>query len=69
MTEDRKQKRIRIKGIVGLGFDDEDGHTRMTHGDNFSVHDGSEITHEQLQEICLKINRLLDEEGEPPPIK
>ncbi len=61
MTKDRKDERI--TRIIGLGSDNEDGHLRITRGDNFDVYLGSERTHEQMQEACMKINKRLSERG------
>ena len=53
----------RIGRIVGLGFDNADGHVRITRGDNFDVFFGSEATHEVMQATCLKINEQLQRQG------
>jgi len=53
----------RIVGILGCGFDSEDGHIRITRGKNFAVFMGSEETHECMQETCIKINEKLDQRG------
>ena len=49
--------------ILGLGLDNADGHIRITRGENFDIFLGSESTHEQLQETCVKINEKLDQRG------
>ena len=61
MKDDTKQDRI--VRIVGLAADSEDGHIRITQGDNFNVYSGSEKTHGEMQETCLKINEMLSEKG------
>ena len=48
------------KIILGLGFDSEDGHLRITKGDNFRLFGGSEDTHEMMQEKAIKFNEHLD---------
>lgn len=48
------------KILVGLGFDCEDGHVRITKGDNFRLVGGSEETHEMMQEKAVKFNEQLD---------
>ncbi len=66
--ETGKKKRIPAKnkmpkpaaGIVGLGLDGTDGHTRITTGKNFKLIGGSKDTHEVMQETALKINEELD---------
>ena len=48
------------KIILGLGFDSNDGHLRITKGDNFRLFGGSEDTHEMMQEKAIKFNEQLD---------
>ena len=52
-----------IGRIIGLGFDNADGHVRLTRGKNFDIFLGSEPTHERMQELCIKLNERLDEKG------
>ena len=61
MKDDAKQDRI--VRIVGLAADGEDGHIRITRGNNFNVYLGSERTHDEMQGVCLKINEKLGERG------
>ena len=49
--------------MLGLGFDAEDGHTRITKGDNFLLWGGSQETHSAMQETVIKINERLDKRG------
>jgi len=46
--------------LLGLGFDHDDGHVRVTKGKNFHLLGGSEETHEVMQEKCIKFNEALD---------
>jgi hypothetical protein len=55
----RQVKRRRKAALVGLAFDAEDGHTRITRGDNFMLCGGSQETHEVMQETATKINEEL----------
>ena len=57
------KKQERIVRILGLGLDNEDGHVRITRGENFEVFMGSEGTHERMQDACIKINEKLDKKG------
>jgi hypothetical protein len=59
----RAVKRKRQAGILGLAFDAEDGHTRITKGDNFVLCGGSQETHGVMQETAVKINERLDQRG------
>lgn len=49
--------------LVGLAFDAEDGHTRMTRGKNFVLCGGSEQTHAVMQETAEKVNENLERRG------
>jgi hypothetical protein len=48
---------------LGLGLDGDDGHTRLTRGDNFVLFGGSQETHAVMQETALKFNERLDRRG------
>ncbi|MFA6321753.1 MAG: hypothetical protein WCY36_07880 [Candidatus Omnitrophota bacterium] len=48
------------KVLLGLGFDSQDGHLRITKGENFRLFGGSEETHEMMQEKAIKFNEQLD---------
>lgn len=41
-------------GLLGVGLDNEDGHKRVTAGDNFVLVGGSQETHERMTETTLK---------------
>ena len=43
-------------GLLGLGFDNKDKHTRITKGDNYYLCGGSEETHEKMVETTIKFN-------------
>jgi hypothetical protein len=49
--------------ILGLAFDSEDGHTRLTRGKNFVLLGGSQDTHAVMQETAIKVNERLDKAG------
>lgn len=57
------KNRLYKKILLGLGFDDEDGHVRITKGKNFRLYGGSEETHEFMQEKAAKFNEILDKKG------
>jgi len=48
--------------MLGVGLDD-DGHKRVTTGDNFALVGGSQETHEVMTEKAVKINEKLRERG------
>ena len=49
--------------LLGVAFDNDDGHTRLTRGDYFVLVGGSQETHAVMQETALKINEHLDRQG------
>lgn len=49
--------------LLGLGFDNKDGHLRITKGKNFRLYGGSKKTHELMQEKAIKFNEQLDSRG------
>jgi hypothetical protein len=58
------RNRIRRKAaLLGLAFDAEDGHKRITRGPNFLLAGGSAETHGVMQETAVKINEHLDRAG------
>lgn len=48
--------------MLGVGLDD-DGHKRVTQGDNFALVGGSKDTHDVMTEKAIKINEKLKERG------
>lgn len=56
-------ERTKSAALLGLAFDNHDGHTRLTRGKNFVLFGGSEPTHAVMQETALKINEHLDKRG------
>lgn len=59
----RAAKKKQSATLVGMAFDGQDGHTRLTRGDNFVLCGGSEETHGVMQETAIKINEHLDRRG------
>jgi hypothetical protein len=49
--------------LLGLAFDNDDGHTRLTRGKNFILLGGSRDTHAVMQETAVKVNEHLDKRG------
>lgn len=56
-------KKSKRSALVGLAFDCEDGHTRLTRGKNFMLFGGSHETHAVMQETAQKVNEHLDRRG------
>ncbi len=61
MTPAKKSKKS--AAMLGVAFDNEDGHVRLTKGKNFVLYGGSEETHAVMQETAVKINEQLDQRG------
>ena len=49
--------------LLGIGFDNQDGHKRITRGENFTIAGGSEETHEHMAETAVKFNEKLHRKG------
>ena len=49
-----KKKRKSRAGLLGVGLDNEDGHKRITAGEQFLLVGGSEETHERMTETVVK---------------
>jgi len=56
-------KQEKTAALLGLAFDNDDGHTRLTRGENFVLYGGSQETHAVMQETAVKINERLDQRG------
>ena len=50
--------------LLGMAFDGDEGHTRLTKGKNFLLCGGSQETHAVMQETAVKINEHLDRKGQ-----
>ncbi|HEY1066105.1 MAG TPA: hypothetical protein VGE52_08340 [Pirellulales bacterium] len=49
--------------LLGVGLDNEDGHKRITRGENFVLVGGSQETHSVMQETAIKVNEQLEKRG------
>lgn len=49
--------------LLGLGFDCNNGHLRITKGKNFRLYGGCEDTHALMQEKAIKFNEHLKQMG------
>ena len=49
--------------LAGIGLDNDDGHKRLTKGDNFILVGGSEEMHETMKETAIKFNEQLSRRG------
>ncbi|MDK2857296.1 MAG: hypothetical protein PWQ29_865 [Verrucomicrobiota bacterium] len=55
----------RVVGLLGVGFDNEDGHIRITQGESYKVMMGSGGTHQTLQKLCQEIEDAVKNSGRP----
>lgn len=50
-------------GLLGVGLDGDDGHRRLTKGQDFMLVGGSEETHERMQDLVIRMNEKLRRKG------
>ena len=53
----------RKAALLGVGLDNDDEQLRITRGKNFRLFGGSQDTHTQMQEKCIKFNEKLKGRG------
>lgn len=58
--DSEKDKKAPYALLLGIGFDNDDEHMRITTGKNFKLFGGSKETHEIMQEKAIKFNEALD---------
>ena len=49
--------------LLGVGLDNDDGHFRITRGENLCLVSGSQETHERMQEHAIQVNQELERRG------
>ena len=49
--------------LLGLGFDNKDGHKRITQAEKFSILGGSEETHGKMTETVVKTFETIKDQG------
>ena len=60
MSEGNRRKIIRL---LGVGFDAEDGHIRISQGERYDVLLGSDESHEYMRNLIQEIESTLDKQG------
>ena len=50
-------------GVLGLGLDTDDGHRRVTQGDDFLLLGGSHDTHARMQDMVVRMSETLRKQG------
>ena len=63
MTNKRRISERRVAGLLGLAFDADDGHKRITRGNNFLLAGGSDQTHGLMRDTIIRVNEELDARG------
>lgn len=58
-----KSNQKKIIRLLGVGFDSDDEHVRITKGENYDVLMGSEESHEYIQKLIQKIEDGLKQRG------
>ena len=53
----------KIVRLLGVGFDSEDGHIRITKGEKYDVLMGSDESHEYIQKLIQRIEDELEARG------
>ena len=59
----KKKKGEELLGLLGVGLDNEDGHQRVTRGEEFLLVGGSHETHERLQDVAIHVTEKLKDRG------
>jgi hypothetical protein len=49
-----KAKAKKVAGLLGVGLDNQDGHKRLTTGEQFAIVGGSDETHGRMTETVVK---------------
>ena len=63
MTKKKRKKPAPRAALLGLGLDNDDGHKRITTGEQFAIVGGSEETHGRMTETALKTFEELKHRG------
>ena len=58
-----KEKAPPVAGLLGLGLDNQDGHHRVTKGEEFTLVGGSQETHERMQDVAIHVTEALKNKG------
>ncbi|MDB6170468.1 MAG: hypothetical protein JWM88_3332 [Verrucomicrobia bacterium] len=59
----KKKKSPRRAALLGLGLDNQDGHKRITTGEQFAILGGSDETHGRMTETAIKTFEELKTRG------
>ena len=59
----KKKPAKRAAGLLGVGLDNQDGHKRITTGEQFAIVGGSDETHGRMTETVIKTFEELKTRG------
>lgn len=59
----KKRKKPASAALLGIGLDHDDGHKRITTGEEFAIVGGSEQTHDRMTETVIKTFEELKHRG------
>ncbi|HEY1191041.1 MAG TPA: hypothetical protein VGE74_25635 [Gemmata sp.] len=59
----QKKAEPKVTGVLGVGLDGTDGHTRITRTKEMVLAGGSAETHERMQETAVKFGENLEKRG------
>lgn len=57
------EKRKKIIRLLGVGFDAEDGHVRISQGKKYDVFMGSDESHEYIRTLIESIEKAIEKRG------
>ncbi|MBM3996034.1 MAG: hypothetical protein FJ303_18070 [Planctomycetes bacterium] len=63
MARRTKAEKAPVVGLLGVGLDNEDGHKRITKGEEFLLVGGSDETHERMQDVAIQVTESLQHKG------
>lgn len=63
MARKSQEKTGETVGLIGLGFDNQDEHQRITKGEDFLLVGGSQETHERMQDVAIHLTEALKTKG------
>jgi hypothetical protein len=59
----KKKRKKPVAGLLGVGLDNDDGHKRITTGEQFAILGGSAETHAKMTETVVKTFEELKSRG------
>ncbi len=67
MDKKDKSPDRQVLGLLGVAFDNDDGHKRLTQSEEFLLVGGSKETHENMQDIAIRFSESLKKKGKKLP--